>query len=76
VHYHGGERHRLPKDWLLPRTGVLDVWRQWWIGNSIRKVPPLRMLGPRDFHFLNKICMDGQVALKGVDETHKRVGMI
>jgi hypothetical protein len=67
VHYHGGEIHRLPKDWLFPRTGVFDVWRQWWIGNSVCKLPTLHILGPRDFRFLNMIPLSEE-------ETHGRTG--
>jgi hypothetical protein len=67
LHYFGGEIHRLPRDWLWPRCGVFDLWRQWWIGDSCRKIPPLRILEQRDFRFLNKVPLAD-------DELHGRTG--
>ena len=31
-HYFDGCFHCVPKDWHFPRIGVLDRWKQWWIG--------------------------------------------
>jgi hypothetical protein len=28
LQFFGGEIHRLPRDWLWPRCGVFDLWRQ------------------------------------------------
>ena len=34
-HYYDGKIHRVPKDWRFLRVGVLDCWRQWWIGDTV-----------------------------------------
>jgi hypothetical protein len=60
VHYWGGGIHRLPQDWRFPRVGVFDMWRQWWIGDSERKIPPLRLLHARDFLFLKAVPLDNK----------------
>ena len=36
LHYYNGKFHRVPEDWRFPRIGVLDIWRQWWIGDTAR----------------------------------------
>ena len=33
-HYFDGHFHHVPKDWRFPHIGVLDTWKQWWIGVS------------------------------------------
>ena len=43
-HYYGGSWKRVPKDWRWPKCGVFDLWRQWWIGDNVRVIPPIRML--------------------------------
>jgi hypothetical protein len=53
-HTFGGQIHRLPADWRFPRVGVLDAWRQWWIGDTVRGVPPLKNLNADDFKFIDK----------------------
>ena len=47
--------HYVPKDWCFPCIGVLDAWKQWWIGDSVRGIPPLRMLDSKDLEFLDAI---------------------
>jgi hypothetical protein len=44
VHIYGGKIHRVPKDWRFPRCGILDFWRQWWVGDKMRNIPPLRRI--------------------------------
>ena len=66
-HYFDGRINRVPKDWRFPRVGVLDAWRQWWIGDSVRNVPPLRNLKASDLEFLDKIPL-------GPEEMHGRSG--
>ena len=54
-HYFDGHFHCVLKDWCFPRIGVLDALKQWWIGGSVRGIPPLRMLDSRDLEFLDAI---------------------
>jgi hypothetical protein len=68
LHFFGGEIHCLPKDWLWPRCGVFNLWRQWWIGDSVQKVPPLRILDQKDFRFFNKAPLAEEVL-------HERTGV-
>jgi hypothetical protein len=67
VHFYGGEIHRLPQNYRFPRCGVFDLWKQWWIGDSARKIPPLRILSAKDFKHLNKVGLDEE-------ELHGRTG--
>jgi hypothetical protein len=46
--------HRVPESWEFPRCGVRDLWRQWWIGDSRRKVSPLRFIDIKDVKHLDK----------------------
>ena len=66
-HYYDGKIHRVPKDWRFPRVGVLDCWRQWWIGDSVRNVPPLRNLKAADLAHLDSIPLSPE-------EMHGRSG--
>ena len=45
------------KDWHFPRIGVLDTWKQWWIGDSVQGIPLLRMLDLKDLDFLDAILL-------------------
>jgi hypothetical protein len=67
LHFYGGGFHRVPADWRFPRCGVSDLWRQWWIGDTVRQVPPLRFLDPRDVTHLDAIPIED-------DEMHGRTG--
>jgi hypothetical protein len=57
-HYYGNKYHRVPVDWRFPRCGVQDLWRQWWIGDTVRQVPPLRFLDTADISHLDKVRLD------------------
>jgi hypothetical protein len=67
VHCYLGKYRRVPVDWRFPRAGVFDLWRQWWIGDGVRKVPPLKMLQVRDVDHLDGIPLDES-------ELHGRTG--
>ena len=54
-HYFYGCFHCVPKDWCFPCIGVLDTWKQWWIGDSVWGIPPLRILDSKDLEFLDAI---------------------
>ena len=54
-HYFDGRFHHVLKDWHFPCIGVLDTWKQWWIGDSVQGIPPLRMLDSKDLEFLDAI---------------------
>ena len=34
------------------------MWRQWWIGDKVRQVPPLRFLEYIDIKHLNEVALD------------------
>ncbi|KAL7561338.1 hypothetical protein ACA910_001446 [Epithemia clementina (nom. ined.)] len=55
LHFHHGQFSRVPLDWTFPRIGVLDCWRHWWIGDNVRKVPPLWMLTKQDVEWLARV---------------------
>jgi len=67
IHTHSGQLSRVPVDWHFPCCGVFDLWRQWWIGDQVRQVPPLRLLSREDVAFLNSIPLDA-------DKMHGRTG--
>jgi hypothetical protein len=67
VHYWGGGIHRLPQNWRFPRVGVFDMWRQWLIGDSERKILPLRLLSSKDFLHLKMVPLNSS-------ENHGRTG--
>ena len=69
-HYFDGNINRVPKDWRFPRVGVLDAWRQCWIGDSVGNVPPLRNLKASDLEFLDKIPL-GPEEMQGRSRGHK-----
>ena len=54
-YYFDGCFHHVPKDWHFPRIGVLHAWKQWWIGDSVQGIAPLRMLDSKDLEFLDAI---------------------
>ena len=66
-HYFDGHFHHVLKDWCCPCIGVLDAWKQWWIGDSVRGIPPLRMLDSKDLEFLDAIPLSEE-------EQHGRTG--
>ncbi|KAG7361411.1 hypothetical protein IV203_036519 [Nitzschia inconspicua] len=63
----GGGFHRVPADWRFPRCGVQDLWRQRWIGDTVRQVPPLRSLEHVDVKNLDNLPLAD-------DEMHGRTG--
>jgi hypothetical protein len=54
-HFFRGTYHRVPEDWRFPRIGVRNIWRQWWVGDTVRSIPPLRMLTAQDLKFLDSV---------------------
>ena len=67
-HYFDGRYHPVPKDWRFPRVGVFNAWRQWWIGDRARNVPPIRSIKPLDLKFLDDIPLS-------TEELHGRTGI-
>ena len=55
LHFHHNTFSRLPKTWRFPRVGIRDLWRLWWIGDSVKNVPPLRVIEHNDVRFLDSI---------------------
>ena len=66
-HYFDGRYHPVPKDWRFPRVGVYDAWKQWWIGDSVRNIPPIRSIKAVDLKFLDNIPLSPE-------ERHGRTG--
>ena len=66
-HHYDGRFYRVPKDWRFPRIGTLDACRQWWVGDTVRSIPPLRTLKPSDLMHLDKVPLSAE-------EMHGRVG--
>jgi hypothetical protein len=50
---YGGKLHRVPEDWRFPRCGIRDLWRQWWIGDTTRNIPPLKTIEYKDVEHIN-----------------------
>lgn len=55
VHIYDGAMHRVPVDWRIPRCNVRDLWKQWWIGDINRHIPPLRYLTSSDVKHIDDI---------------------
>jgi hypothetical protein len=53
LHFYKGCFHRVPRDWHIPRCGVHDLWRMWWIGDTERNVTPLKMITIHDVKHLD-----------------------
>jgi hypothetical protein len=66
---YGGRLHRVPQDWRSPRCGVFSLWRQWWIGDTVRQIPPLRFLQTKDIENINDIGLS-------TEEMHHRTGSL
>ena len=66
-HYYGGMFHCVPEYWRIPRCGVKDLWKQWWIGNTKENIPPLRVIKNIDIKHINDIPLS-------IDEMHRRTG--
>jgi len=67
LHSYAGGFKCVPADWRFPRCGVFDLWQQWWIGDLVRQVSPLRYLSIKDMNHLD----DVQV---GPEEMHGQTG--
>jgi hypothetical protein len=55
LHYYLGAYKRVPQDWRFPRCSVFQLWRQWWIGDTVNNVPPLRHLEISDINHLDDV---------------------
>jgi hypothetical protein len=67
LHVYSDGMKKVPPDWRFPRCGVFDLWRQWWIGDTVRNIPPLRFLKPPDVCHLHSLEI-------GEEEKHGRTG--
>ena len=67
LHTYGGRMHRVPRDWRTPRCNVFLLWRQWWIGDNLRNIPPLRFLDTKDIEHVDSIPLSEI-------EKHRRTG--
>jgi hypothetical protein len=55
LHMYGGMFHRVPVDWRFPRCGVHDLWRHWWLGDTVRQIPPLKYLKIEDIKHIDSV---------------------
>ena len=55
MHQYGGKFHRVPIDWRFPRCNTVTMWRNWWMGDDDRQIPPLRCIDNIDVKHLDKI---------------------
>jgi hypothetical protein len=53
LHYYDGCFHRVPSDWRIQRLGVHDMWRQWWIGDTVLQIPPVKYLTIQDIKHID-----------------------
>jgi hypothetical protein len=67
-HFYDGTFKRVPKDYRFPRCGVADLWRQWYIGDGVRNIPPLRLLSLGDLKHIDKFPIEEE-------EKHGRKGL-
>ena len=44
----GGMFHPVPKKFSLPKCGLLHAWQHWCLGDSARRIAPLKNIHPRD----------------------------
>jgi hypothetical protein len=62
-----GKYSRVPQDWRIPRCGVHDMWKMWWIGDDVQQIPRLRYLKNIE------VCHLNHIPLSKV-EMHRRTG--
>jgi hypothetical protein len=76
LHYYGGFYKRVPADWRFPRCGVQDLWRHWWIGDSVRQIPPLRCRTNEDVKHLDlmPLAEEEKHGRKGKHNEQRRPG--
>jgi hypothetical protein len=67
IRFYAGAFKRVPLNWRFPRCGIFDLWRQWWIGDTVQGIPPLRKLEVTDVNHLDDIPL-------AEDEMHGRTG--
>jgi hypothetical protein len=67
VRYYAGAFKRVPPEWRFPRVGIFDLWRQFWIGDTVRGIPPLRKLEVTDLNHLDDLPL-------AEDKMHGRTG--
>jgi hypothetical protein len=70
THVYNGRFNRVPKDWRPPKCGVFDLWRQWWIGDSVRQIPPLQILTAKELKHINSIPL-AQEEMRGRTGPHR-----
>ena len=67
LHFYRGKYKWVPEDWRFPRCGVFDLWQQWWIGDQIRQIPPLKYITIEDVNHLKEVPL-------AEEEMHGRTG--
>ncbi len=44
---------RVPYVYEFPQAGACDCWIKWNIGDTVRGIPPMRILHAKDFAFMD-----------------------
>lgn len=76
VHTFSGRMRRVPETWRFPKGGLFHVWRDWWIGNDVTHVAPLRLLCTKDVDFLDDVPLTAEemVGRRGGSTTRRPAG--
>ncbi|KAL7571314.1 hypothetical protein ACA910_007635 [Epithemia clementina (nom. ined.)] len=72
LYYHHGQWSRLPEDWRFPRVTVLEAWRQWWIGDPEKGIPPLQLIARKDVEWLAQVPLSKEELKGRVGRFHDR----
>ncbi|KAL7571305.1 hypothetical protein ACA910_007626 [Epithemia clementina (nom. ined.)] len=71
-YYHHGQWSRVPEDWRFPRVTVLKAWRQWWIGDPEKNIPPLQLITRQDVEWLAQVPLSKEELKGRVGKFHDR----
>jgi hypothetical protein len=65
-----GQLTRIPEDFEFSTGNTYNCWVQWNVGNRAQSIPPLRLIDPCEFNFLNQKEKTDQEK-RGLRETFK-----
>ena len=57
LHMYQGGFHVLPQSWRFPSDNAFSMWQQWWVGDLVHSIPPLKLLTGNDVIHLNRLAM-------------------
>jgi hypothetical protein len=68
LHLYGGIFHQLPLDWRFPISGVHDLWRHWWLGNTA--------YNPADVYKMEHVWHAAGVPLPAIEKVNNVVDLV